>query len=313
MFSGRVSGIRRACRRAALGAVLAAVLPASIAQTAPLQLELIPFDRSLPQIDFATTESRPDMLPDGVVIRGHGLVSTAWLTGPTRRYAHGVLGDATEASGLAVETAGGKTLMLALSTDAVFEDRYPRPVDIDADGNTELMVVKTYVARGAALALAGIRGGRLSLIAESDPIGLPNRWLNPVGTADFDGDGRVETAHVETPHIGGVLVLSRLMGARLEPLHRAEGFSNHRIGSRELGLSAVFDANGDGVSDILLPDRSRTGLRLITFAGGTFRELGSIGLGAEVVSGFRPVRIGDRQAFAMTLTDGGAFALVIRP
>ena len=50
-------------------------------------------------------------------------------------------------------------------------------------------------------------GDELKVIAESDPIGLSHRWLNPVGAADFDGDGKMEIAVVITPHIGGTLKL----------------------------------------------------------------------------------------------------------
>ena len=36
-------------------------------------------------------------LPDGVVSTGSNDVAEAWLTRPTTRYAHGILGDAIEA------------------------------------------------------------------------------------------------------------------------------------------------------------------------------------------------------------------------
>ena len=38
-----------------------------------------------------------DMLPDGIVTMGDRDIAAAWLTGPTHRYDHGVLGDAVEA------------------------------------------------------------------------------------------------------------------------------------------------------------------------------------------------------------------------
>lgn len=282
---------------------------------APLEVELVALDPLPGGPEAASPDRRPDMLPDGIVTEGDGTIRAAWLIGPTERYGHGVLGDAIEASGLAVETAAGRILSLTLGPDAVFEDRIPRLVDLDADGRDELLLVKSRLTEGAALALAAVVDGRLSIVAESEPIGRPYRWLNPVGAADFDGDGRIETAHVETPHIGGILVLARLDGARLTTLHRVPGFSNHRMGSRELGLSAVLDADGDGVPDLLLPDDSRTRLRLVTFAGGSFRELARLDLGAEIAAPPRPLQLeGERRpALAVRLSDGRRVGLLFGP
>jgi hypothetical protein len=226
----------------------------------------------LPQRAFIG-DPRPHMLPDGEVILGERDIAAAWLTGPTRRYSHGVLGDAIEASGLAVELANGRHLSLELGPGSVFEDRFPRLADLNGDGSDEIILVRSYLDAGAAVAIAGIEDDRLTIIAESDPIGLPNRWLNPVGAADFDGDGRTEIAVVRTPHIGGILMLYRWEKGKLVEAYRAHGFSNHAMGSRELGLSAILDANGDGVPDIVLPDATRRALRIVTFAGGRFEDV----------------------------------------
>ena len=62
--------------------------------------------------------------------------------------------------------------------------------------------------------------------------------------------------------------------------YRVAGFSNHQIYSRELGMSAVLDFNGDGIPDLLVPDAKREALRVVTFANGQFRQIlktGAIG------------------------------------
>ncbi len=232
----------------------------------------------------AAAAERPDMLPDGVVIAGQRDIAFAWLTGPTERYRHGVLGDAIEASGLAVEMADGRRLAFELGPDSVFEDRYPRLYDLDGDGHDEILVVRSYLDRGASLAVLGVEGDRLALQAETPAIGTANRWLNPVGAADFDGDGATEIALVQTPHIGGTLRLYRWQDGRLTEAHRAEGFSNHAIGTRELGLSAVIEANGDGIPDLAIPGADRRTLRIVTFATGRFRELASVTHAAAIAS-----------------------------
>ncbi len=194
----------------------------------------------------------------------------------------------------------------------MFEDRIPRLVDLNGDGRDEVLVVKSYLSAGAALALVAPVDGRLSIIAEGEAIGMPYRWLNPVGVGDFDGDGRIETAHVETPHIGGTLVLSRLERGRLVSVRRVWGFSNHGMGSRELGLSMVLDADGDGVPDLVVPDRSRTGLRIVSFAGGKFRELAKIDFGSEITSSLRRAKLGDgRNGIAFRLSDGRVVGLAL--
>jgi hypothetical protein len=139
---------------------------------------------------------RPDMLPDGLIAFGSGAIKEAYLVGPTSRYRHGVMGDAIEAAGLRVLTRWGETLEFRLPQDSVFEDLMPRLHDVDGDGYNEVVVVRSYLEAGAAVAVLGVRDGALVLIAETEPIGRSNRWLNPVGVADFDGDGRSEVAVV---------------------------------------------------------------------------------------------------------------------
>ena len=231
-----------------------------------------------------TAERRPDMLPDGVVSRGSRNIAAVWLTRPTTHYAHGVLGDTVEAGGLGAQLADGTRHDLILDEGSVFEDRMGRLADFDGDGQDEILVVRSYLDRGAALAVVGASADGLRLIAEAPAIGRPNRWLNPVGVADFDGDGENEAAAVTTPHIGSTLKLYRLDRENLREDHSQYGLSNHALGSRELGMGAILDANGDGVPDLLIPDEQRRALRVVTFAGGVFRELARNPHGAPIVT-----------------------------
>ena len=263
---------------------LAAQAPA--VATAGARIELTLEDSSLVRVTaggapFAATVTPPlphpplpaDALPDTVVTPGARNIGLAWLTEPTRRYGHGVLGDAIEAGGVAAKLADGTMARLTLPSDSVFEDRVPRLADLDGDGTDEILVVRSFLAAGAALSVVAPRDGALKIVAQADPIGLPNRWLNPGGAADFDGDGRTEAAVVITPHIGGTLQLYEWRGDRLTEDLSEYGFSNHAMGARELGLSAITDLNGDGVADMVLPDAGRSHLVGLTFAGGKYAEL----------------------------------------
>lgn len=200
----------------------------------------------------------PVPLPDGDAISTPDGSLTAWLTGPTGIYRHGILGDAVEATGYRIVRRGG----------AVFEDRRVRLVDVTGDGEDELIVVRSDLDRGAALAVYGLTEQGIELLAATPPIGQAHRWLNPAAVADFDGDGQLEIAYVETPHIGGVLTILGLRVRGLSVEASDFGYSNHAIGSRVLDMAAVVDWNGDGVADLALPDSTRRQLRVATMAGG---------------------------------------------
>ncbi len=231
---------------------------------------------SLEQLPPASGKLAAGIIPHATVAVGNRNIRAAWLVAPTLRYRHGILGDAVEAGGLAVEGVDGRRTEFVLGKDSVFEDLLPRLHDIDGDEEDEIVVVRSYLQAGAALSVFGLRDGRLARIAETQPIGRPNRWLNPIGAADFYGDARVELAAVITPHIGGWLTFYRQAGMRLDEVSRWPGYSNHAIGSTALGLATVLDANGDGVMDVVLPAQDRSILKAVTVAGGNFAELQSI-------------------------------------
>jgi len=217
-----------------------------------------------------------DMIPQSAIATGVLDIKAAWLAGPTGRYEHGVLGDAIEAAALKVETETGRILSYELPEESVFEDLIPRLVDLDGDARDEILVVRSTAGSGAAVVVLGIREDRLRLIAESPSIGRSRRWLNPLGAGDFDDDGSLEIAVVQTPHLGGVLVVYRLEGMRLVETVRKSGFSTHVIGSTALRMAAVVDLDGDGVDDILLPDRSRSELYGMGYAGRKLQVLWTV-------------------------------------
>jgi hypothetical protein len=221
-------------------------------------------------------------LPDGDITEGRGLIRSAWLTAPTTIYGHGILGDRIEASGLRAIRRDGTGLEFFLGRDSVFEDLRVRLVDLDGDGQEELVAIRSYLDRGAALAVYRVTAAGIEPLAEGPAIGRPYRWLNPAGAADFDGDGVVEIAYVETPHIGGTLRFYALGATGLGLEHSAFGFSNHAIGSRVLDMSAVIDWNADGTPDLALPDASRRRMIVVTLGGGAYAVLATLSHDAEV-------------------------------
>ncbi|MDR7124823.1 VCBS repeat-containing protein [Pseudotabrizicola sp. 4114] len=176
-------------------------------------------------------------------------IVAAELVAPTGRYAHAVLGDALEWGGLELTLSDGQRLRFTLPDSHVFEDITARLGDFDGDGLPEVMVVETSVTQGAALAIYDAGGRR----AATPYIGQPNRWLAPSGWGDFDGDGRIEIAYVDRPHLARELVFVRLVGKALTEIARAPGFTNHRIGESRIaggtrrceGLDTLIVASAD--------------------------------------------------------------------
>jgi hypothetical protein len=199
---------------------------------------------------------------------GQTIVSATLIT-PTDRYAHAVLGNALEWAELELALATGQRLRFTLPQTHVFEDITARVGDFDGDGSTEVMVVEASLTKGAALAIYDTTGRR----AATANIGQPNRWLAPAGWGDFDGDGRIEIAYVDRPHLAQELVFLRLEGRSLTEIARASGFTNHRIG--EAHISGGTRSCGGKTSLILAsPDWSRTLEVTLAPSGITAKDIG---------------------------------------
>ena len=122
--------------------------------------------------------------------------------------------------------ANGDSVLIRLPKSSVFEDIAPRVVDLDGDGAPEVIVVETSLQYGARLSVYGATG----LIASTPHIGRSHRWLAPIGAADLDGDGNVEIAYIDRPHLARQLKIWRFKGGELTLVGERGGLTNHKIG-----------------------------------------------------------------------------------
>lgn len=240
-----------------------------------------------------------DPLPDSRVVVDDGTGSTdpsgavVALVSPTDRYGHGVLGDRIEAGGFVVRDlrTGGDLVTTQVVVDGpdVIEAVSPLLADVDDDGTSEVVVTLANSDDGARLAVYELDGTPL---AASSAIGRGNRWRNLLAVAPIGPNGETEVIDVRTPHIGGTLQFFRLTtksdGSEvLAAVARRAGYSTHTIGSRNLDLGIVSDADGDGRLDVVLPTRDRRSIHVVsrTESDPSGTELvASIDLGASISS-----------------------------
>ena len=217
-------------------------------------------------------------------VRGQKDIAWVWLGSPTLRYPHTALGAATHAGSLHVltnESATGargrlQAISYELPLNRVFEDRVPRLADLDGDGRDEIIVIESDAVKGSALVVLGLKAGKLVEIARSVSTGSTFRWLNPVGVADFDGDGKLDVASVTTPHVGGILTLHHFTPPKLEPYARAMDVSNHRMGALEQQLAVIVEKAGARAT-IIVPDMQLKALHALRWeAPGQWKELADV-------------------------------------
>jgi hypothetical protein len=196
-------------------------------------------------------------------------VKNAALIQPVTRYGHDALGAGHEYGAMRLRldlcivcgSIKEKDVVFTLPQTRVFEDVMARKVDLDGDGYTEaVMVVETDVSLGASLAIYGPEGK----LAATDFIGQRHRWLAPVGVGNFDGQGGVEIAYVDRPHLTQELVVVRYADGVVTEVAREAGFTNHQFGAAVIaggvrscgGRDSMIVASGDWTRalDVVLRD-----------------------------------------------------------
>ncbi len=249
-----------------LGIVLAGIVPCAHAMDITNNLVLNP---TVDTKAIKTLTDNFDLLPEKQITIGSNNNIYAQYAQPTTKYGHNILGDRIEAEQLVV-LRGGMTYTHTLSDQYVFEDIKPRLYDVDNDGQMEIVTIRTHVATGAGIMIYKIVNNTLAEFAWVEEIGTPYRWLNIVAIYDLDGDVTTELAWIQTPHIGGIIKVARIAAGKLEVISELSGYSNHRIGERNLCLSLVTKT--DSITTFYVPTQDRRQIAGFNFIDGSIRR-----------------------------------------
>jgi hypothetical protein len=211
---------------------------------------------------------------------GKGGIRAAAYIDQTNAYGHDIMGRVPDARALRVIIVdeGGTACVNVDRVDAgkdhVFEDTAPRLADVDGDGRAEIIAVRSSFTQGAQLVVYTLRDGSLEILAATPYIGQRNRWLAPAAVGDLDGDGHVEIAYVDRPHLAKVLRIWRYADGDFREVADAGGVTNHAIGD-EVIHGGLRDC-GDG-PEIVLSDAGRARMLAVRYDGAAIsaRDIGT--------------------------------------
>jgi len=223
------------------------------------------------------------------------IAGLAYYMNRTKRYNHYPMGRAYHLTRLVAHINKSEDVRwIDLPSERVFMDRHLHTFYFNLPGTgTRLAghaIIEGHVHHGPAASVYGYFQGRLQKLARISWHGSSTGWVNLIGTGDFDGDGCVEIALIRNPQENGSLELWEMRYEAspsgtpfsLVLKARSEGFSNHVFGTLAARLSVVADVNFDGILDLIVPDRSRTTLRVMSFVGDQFTEIHRVELPSAV-------------------------------
>ncbi|TFH41395.1 MAG: hypothetical protein E4G94_08015 [ANME-2 cluster archaeon] len=187
------------------------------------------------------------------------------LTNPVQYY-HGVLGDHTEARGIAIieTTPQIKVHNQFFAPDSsVIEGVGAIWEDLNGDGKLEIAVTLSNNEEGT--------GGKHVIFNENGKVLAsgqsikPDGWRHLLLTFKIPEYKNALLAAIQKPHVDRLLNIYKWEGDSLIPIAQLHGFSTHIGGSRNLDGVLGTDISNDGHQEILLPCTTHDTLYAVSF------------------------------------------------
>ena len=181
-------------------------------------------------------------------------------TNPTDEYGHGIMGDQLEAGSLtliATDPIPEIIRTIPATIGFVLEGIAPIWVDLNGDGEREIIVTRSNANDGAQIVVLDERG---NLLAAGPAIGRGGRWRHQLSAGPFGPNSEMELVDVLTPHIGGPTEFFQWKDNELVVVGIVNGNTSHIIGSRNLDMNVAGYFDDSGTLTLLLPNQARTEL-----------------------------------------------------
>ena len=248
----------------------------------------------------STTFDANALLDGRIIIDGNSKI--LFLSEPTSEYGHGILGDELEAKKINIISIEKELNTFSIPEGQVIESLTPIWVDMDQDGNREIILTLSDEKVGARLTMFSESG---EIEAQSLAIGTGYRWRHQIAVAPFGPNGEMELVDVLTPHLGGVVEFFQLEeGGNLTRVAQVPGYSSHVIGSRNLEMAIAADVNADNRVEVLLPNQQMTSLAAIQRTEDGAEVIWEIPLNSRLTTNIASIPVNDSLILALGLKQG---------
>ena len=212
------------------------------------------------------------------------------LTGPTD-YAHGALGDKMESTSMTLLSSDPdvhviRTILLPPGT--VFEGLYPLWLDLDGDGEMEIVITlcNNSDGEGARIVVLNEHGTILSKGHLS-----PGGWRHQLVAIPMSENRSWQIADIQKPHVQKTVYFYEYALGNLEVIGLLTGYSSHMYASRNLDMTRTGDFDSDGIIELLVPSAEHTHLHALSAQGNTVQDKWNLDIGGEIRSNLQTVTL----------------------